>query len=131
MTLPSGVTEANCTAQSRPAAHITWNVGGDNRTLGPPISSEYDQGDGTTVVTSTLLFQSGLLSDLLVKCIVQHRGLEKPVTVSLYTDSKDTRKQPQLVARLYETLSYFLFSCAEKQSCCFARVCILDYFSLW
>ncbi|XP_026219527.1 nectin-2-like [Anabas testudineus] len=86
VTSPSGVTEANCTAQSRPAAQITWNVGGDNRTLGPPISSEYDQGDGTTIVTSTLSFQSGLLSDMLVKCIVRHRGLEKPLSVSLYTD---------------------------------------------
>lgn len=91
VTSPSGVTEANCTAQSRPAAQITWNVGGDNRTLGPPISSEYDLGDGTTIVTSTLLFQSGLLSDLLVKCNVHHKGLEKPLTVSLYTDSKDSR----------------------------------------
>ncbi|XP_028990972.1 nectin-2-like [Betta splendens] len=86
VTSPSGVTEANCTAQSRPAAEITWNVGGDNRTLGPPVSSEYPQGDGTTVVTSTLLYQSGLLSDLYVKCIVHHRGLEKPLAVSLYAN---------------------------------------------
>lgn len=83
VTSPSGITEANCTAQSRPAAEIMWNIGGDNRTLGPPISSSYDQGDGTTVVTSTLLFQSGLLSDLSVKCIVHHQGLDKPLTVSL------------------------------------------------
>ncbi|XP_051283171.1 OX-2 membrane glycoprotein [Dicentrarchus labrax] len=82
-TSPSGVTEANCTAQSRPAAEIMWNVGGDNRTLGPPVSSSYEQGDGTTIVTSTLLFQSGLLSDLSVKCIVHHQGLKKPLTVSL------------------------------------------------
>ncbi|KAE8278397.1 Nectin-2 Herpes virus entry mediator B [Larimichthys crocea] len=78
-----GVTEANCTAQSRPAAEIVWNVVGDNRTLGPPISSAYDQGDGTTIVTSTLLFQSGLLDKLSVKCIVHHPGLKKPLTVSL------------------------------------------------
>lgn len=83
VTSSSGVTEANCTAQSRPAAEIMWNVGGDNRTLGPAISSAYDQGDGTTIVTSTLLFQSGLLSDLSVKCIVHHRGLERPLTVAL------------------------------------------------
>ncbi|XP_023276095.1 OX-2 membrane glycoprotein-like [Seriola lalandi dorsalis] len=83
VTTSSGVTEANCTAQSRPAAEIMWNIGGDNRTLGPPISSAYDQGDGTTIVTSTLLFQSGLLSELSVKCIVHHQGLEKPMTVSL------------------------------------------------
>ncbi|XP_029379448.1 OX-2 membrane glycoprotein-like [Echeneis naucrates] len=83
VTSSSGVTEANCTAQSRPAAEITWNMEGDNRTLGPPISSVYDQGDGTTIVTSTLFFQSGLLSDLSVKCIVLHQGLDKPLTVSL------------------------------------------------
>lgn len=85
VTSPSGVTEANCTAQSRPAAEIMWNVGGDNRTLGPAIASSYEQGDGTTIVTSTLLFQSGLLSDLTVKCIVHHPGLKKPMTVSLNT----------------------------------------------
>ncbi|XP_056287412.1 OX-2 membrane glycoprotein-like [Pseudoliparis swirei] len=83
VTSSSGVTEANCTAQSRPAAEITWNVGGDNRTLGPAIASAFDQGDGTTVVTSTLFFQSALLSDLSLKCIVHHPGLEKPLTVSL------------------------------------------------
>nr|XP_020456318.1 neural cell adhesion molecule 1-A-like [Monopterus albus]XP_020456319.1 neural cell adhesion molecule 1-A-like [Monopterus albus] len=86
VTSPSGVTEANCTAQSRPAADIRWNVGGDNRTLGPPISSAYDQGDGTTIVMSTLLFQAGLLSDVSVKCIVHHKGLEKPLSVSLNTN---------------------------------------------
>ncbi|XP_068165433.1 OX-2 membrane glycoprotein-like [Antennarius striatus] len=85
VTSPSGVTEANCTAQSRPAADITWNVMRDNRTLGPPISSAYEQGDGTTIVTSTLLFQSGLLGDLAVKCIVYHPGLTKPLTVALNT----------------------------------------------
>ncbi|XP_034720929.1 OX-2 membrane glycoprotein-like [Etheostoma cragini] len=86
VTSSSGLTEANCTAQSRPAAEITWNVSGDNRTLGPPVSSAYDQGDGTTVVTSTLLFQSALLSDLSVKCIVHHPGLDQPLTVSLNTN---------------------------------------------
>lgn len=84
-TSSSGVVEANCTAQSRPAAEMTWNVEGDNRTLGPPISSSYEQGDGTTLVTSTLLLQSGLLSDLSVKCIVHHPGLKKPASVSLNT----------------------------------------------
>lgn len=85
VTPSSGVTEANCTAQSRPAAEITWNVGGDNRTLGPPITSSYEQGDGTTVVTSTLLFQSALLGELSVKCVVHHPGLDKPLTVPLTT----------------------------------------------
>lgn len=85
VTSPLGVTEANCTTQSRPAAEIMWNIEGDNRTLGPPISSAYDQGDGTTIVTSTLLFQSVLLNDLSVKCIVHHQGLKKPLSVSLNT----------------------------------------------
>ncbi|XP_059184118.1 OX-2 membrane glycoprotein-like [Centropristis striata] len=86
VTQSSGITEANCTAQSRPAAEIMWNVGGDNRTLGPPISSAADQGDGTTVVTSTLFFQSALFSDVSVKCVVHHPGLEKPLTVALNTN---------------------------------------------
>lgn len=86
VSLPTGVTEANCTAQSRPAADIMWNISGDNRTLGPPISAAYDQGDGTTIVTSTLLFQSALLNDLSVMCIVHHQGLEKPLSVSLNTN---------------------------------------------
>nr|XP_019958942.1 PREDICTED: OX-2 membrane glycoprotein-like [Paralichthys olivaceus]XP_019958943.1 PREDICTED: OX-2 membrane glycoprotein-like [Paralichthys olivaceus]XP_019958944.1 PREDICTED: OX-2 membrane glycoprotein-like [Paralichthys olivaceus]XP_019958945.1 PREDICTED: OX-2 membrane glycoprotein-like [Paralichthys olivaceus] len=85
VTSSSGITEANCTAQSRPAADIMWDIGGDNRTIGPPILSAYDQGDGTTIVTSTLLFQAGLLSEHSVKCIVQHQGLEKPLTVPLNT----------------------------------------------
>ncbi|XP_029306085.1 OX-2 membrane glycoprotein-like [Cottoperca gobio] len=86
VTSSSGVTEANCTAQARPAAEIMWNIDGDNRTLGPPISSSYDQGDGTTVVTSTLFFQSALLHELTLECVVHHPGLEKPLTVSLNTN---------------------------------------------
>ncbi|MEQ2202875.1 hypothetical protein XENOCAPTIV_018769 [Xenoophorus captivus] len=73
VTTASGVTEANCTAQSRPPADILWDTGNDNRTLGPPIVSIYDQGDGTTVVTSTLLFQSALTSEQTVKCVVRHQ----------------------------------------------------------
>lgn len=88
MSSPSGVTEANCTAQSRPAAEITWDVGGDNRTFGLPITSTDEQGDGTTVVTSTLLFHSGLLDDVSVKCVVHHQGLKKPLTVSLNTNGE-------------------------------------------
>ncbi|XP_040040974.2 OX-2 membrane glycoprotein isoform X2 [Gasterosteus aculeatus] len=86
VTSSPGVGEANCTARSRPAAEITWNVGGDNRTLGPPTASAYEQGDGTTVVTSTLLFQPALLSDVSVQCVVHHPGLEKPLTVSVNTN---------------------------------------------
>ncbi|MED6251034.1 hypothetical protein ATANTOWER_019838 [Ataeniobius toweri] len=86
VTTASGVTEANCTAQSRPPADILWDTGSDNRTLGPPIVSIYDQGDGTTVVTSTLLFQSALTNEQTVKCVVRHQGLEKALTLSLNTD---------------------------------------------
>ncbi|KAG7502216.1 OX-2 membrane glycoprotein-like [Solea senegalensis] len=85
VTSSPGVTEANCTAQSRPAADITWNLASDNRTIGPPISSAYDQGDGTTIVTSSILFHSELLSDT-VKCIVHHQGLENPLTVFVTTN---------------------------------------------
>lgn len=83
-----GVTEANCTAQSRPPAEITWEVGDENRTLGAPVSSAYEQGDGTTTVTSTLLFQSGLLGDVAVRCVVHHRGLEKPLMLALSTNGE-------------------------------------------
>ncbi|KAL6115292.1 uncharacterized protein ACO6RY_00181 [Pungitius sinensis] len=85
VTSSPGVGEANCTARSRPAAEIAWDVGGDNRTLGPPVLSAYDQGDGTTVVTSTLLFQPALLADVTVRCVVRHPGLDKPLTVSVHT----------------------------------------------
>lgn len=85
VTASPGVIQANCTAQARPAAAMAWNVEGDNRTLGPSVSSSYQQADGTTLVVSTLLFQSALLSDLTVKCMVQHPGLEHPMTVALNT----------------------------------------------
>uniref|UniRef100_A0A4W5RFQ8 Sc:d189 n=1 Tax=Hucho hucho TaxID=62062 RepID=A0A4W5RFQ8_9TELE len=78
-----GVIEANCTAAARPAAQMVWNVEGDNRTLGPSVSSSYNQGDGTTLVTSTLLLQEGLPHDLSVKCTVHHRGLDYPMSVNL------------------------------------------------
>ncbi|CAJ1087556.1 OX-2 membrane glycoprotein-like [Xyrichtys novacula] len=86
VTSSSGFTEANCTAQSRPAAEITWDVGGENKTFEPPVPTSYEQGDGTTVVTSTLFFQSAALSDVVIKCIVHHPGLEKPLTVPLNTN---------------------------------------------
>ncbi|KAM8905397.1 nectin-4 isoform 2-T3 [Spinachia spinachia] len=86
VTSSPGVGEANCTARSRPAADIAWDVGGDNRTLGPPVLSAYDHGDGTTVVTSSLLFQSALLDAVSVRCVVHHPGLDKPLTVSVNTN---------------------------------------------
>lgn len=81
VTTAPGVTEATCTARSRPAAGVTWDVGGDNRTLGPPVSSVSQQGDGTTVVSSTLLFRSELRSELPAKCVVRHPGLDTPLTL--------------------------------------------------
>ncbi|XP_028325418.1 OX-2 membrane glycoprotein-like [Gouania willdenowi] len=86
VTLPSGITVANCTARSRPAANITWNFGEGNRTLGSPTWSVHDQGDGTTTLISTLLFQSELLSEASVECIVQHPGLDTPLKVQLNTN---------------------------------------------
>ncbi|KAG7463385.1 hypothetical protein MATL_G00176010 [Megalops atlanticus] len=83
-TLP-GVIEANCTALARPAAEIIWNVEGDNRTLGPPVSSSFQQGDGTTLVISTLSIQADLIEDTSVKCLVHHRGLDSPMSVSMNT----------------------------------------------
>ncbi|KAM3850743.1 nectin-2-like [Diretmus argenteus] len=85
-TSPKGDIKANCTTTSRPAAEITWSVSGENQTLVPLTSSSQDQGDGTTLVTSTVFLPSGTLNDLSVKCIVHHRGLEKPVSVALTTN---------------------------------------------
>ncbi|KAL4656579.1 OX-2 membrane glycoprotein-like [Arapaima gigas] len=82
-TLSSDVIEANCTAVSRPAAFIEWNVDGDNRTLGPAAFSEFEQSDGTSLVISTLLFQADLLKEQSVKCLVYHRGLDSPISISI------------------------------------------------
>ncbi|KAL1022308.1 hypothetical protein UPYG_G00024980 [Umbra pygmaea] len=79
----NGIIEANCTTTARPAAHMIWNVEGENGTLGPSTLSAQDQGDGTTFVTSTLYLQEKLLPDLPVKCIVHHQGLESPMSVYL------------------------------------------------
>ncbi|KAJ8004155.1 hypothetical protein DPEC_G00155850 [Dallia pectoralis] len=78
-----GVVEANCKATSRPPAQMTWNVEGDNRTLGPSESVSYGRGDGTTLVTSTILLQRELLLNTSVKCIVHHQGLDSDVSVNL------------------------------------------------
>nr|XP_057908422.1 poliovirus receptor homolog isoform X2 [Doryrhamphus excisus] len=85
VTSSSGVTEANCTARSRPAANITWRIGEDNQSVESSLVSLADEVDGTTTVTSTLHLQSGVLTEMSVQCIVQHQGLEKALTVSLNT----------------------------------------------
>ncbi|XP_067459868.1 OX-2 membrane glycoprotein isoform X3 [Thunnus thynnus] len=84
-TTSPGVIEANCTSLSRPPAEIVWNVERDNRTMGPPVTTQLPQGDGTTLVISTLTVQSGLLKDVSVKCLVHHKGLESPIAVSMNT----------------------------------------------
>ncbi|CAK6953921.1 OX-2 membrane glycoprotein isoform X1 [Scomber scombrus] len=84
-TTAPGVIEANCTSLSRPPAEIVWNVERDNRTMGPPVTTHLPQGDGTTLVISTLTVRSGLLKDVSVKCLVHHKGLESPIAVSMNT----------------------------------------------
>ena len=87
-TTSPGVIEANCTSVSRPPAEIVWNVERDNRTMGPPVTTLLPQGDGTTLVISTLTVKSGLLKDVSVKCLVHHKGLESPIAVSMNTKSE-------------------------------------------
>lgn len=87
-TTSPGVIEANCTTVSRPPAEIVWNVERDNRTMGPPVTTQLSQGDGTTLVISTLTVRSGLLKDVSVKCLVHHKGLESPIAVSMNTKSE-------------------------------------------
>lgn len=84
-TTSPGVIEANCTSLSRPPAEIVWNVERDNRTMGPPLTTQVPQEDGTTLVISTFTVQSGLLKDVSVKCLVHHKGLESPIAVSMNT----------------------------------------------
>lgn len=75
--------EANCTAVSRPAAEISWNVEGHNQTLGPSVTSFYQLGDGTTMVVSSIQLRAELLVDELIKCKVHHQGLGSPIFVYL------------------------------------------------
>ncbi|KAM9487508.1 OX-2 membrane glycoprotein isoform 1-T2 [Clarias gariepinus] len=84
-TTSPGVIEANCTAAARPKPEIVWNVEGNNRTLGPPVSTITQQDDGTTLVISTLTIQADLLKDVSVKCLVHHKGLESAIAVSMNT----------------------------------------------
>ncbi|XP_030200082.1 OX-2 membrane glycoprotein [Gadus morhua] len=84
-TTSPGVVEANCSCVSRPPAEIVWNVERDNRTLGPPVSTQTAQGDGTTLVVSTLTVRAGLLKDVSIKCLVHHRGLESAIAVAMNT----------------------------------------------
>ncbi|KAK2908969.1 hypothetical protein Q8A67_004806 [Cirrhinus molitorella] len=82
------IVEANCSAVSRPAAEIFWNVEGHNQTLGPAVTSFYQLGDGTTLVVSSIQMQRELLDDELVKCEVRHQGLESAIYVTLNKSRK-------------------------------------------
>lgn len=78
-----GVVQANCTALSRPPAELVWNVENHNRSLGPSETSFYQQGDGTTMVVSTILLQAGLLDEEQVTCTALHPGLKTNISVHL------------------------------------------------
>lgn len=80
--------EANCTAVARPQAEIVWNVEGNDRIIGQPVTTAIQQSDGTTLVISTLTIQAGLLKDISVKCLVHHKGLENAIAVSMNTKSE-------------------------------------------
>ncbi|XP_028993459.1 OX-2 membrane glycoprotein isoform X2 [Betta splendens] len=84
-TTAPGLIEANCSCVSRPPAEIVWNVERDNRTVGAPATTLLPQGDGTTLLISTLALRSELLKDVSVKCLVHHKGLESPIAVSMNT----------------------------------------------
>ncbi|XP_017570594.1 OX-2 membrane glycoprotein [Pygocentrus nattereri] len=82
-TIEPGVVQANCTAVSRPPAELIWNVENHNRTLGSSETSYYQQGDGTTMVVSTILLQAELLDEKQVTCTALHQGLETNISVHL------------------------------------------------
>ena len=83
VTVSPGVVEVNCTTVSRPASKISWNVEGDNRTMGPSVSSYFEQGDGTTLVVSSILVQDRLIVDKTIKCLVHHQGLQSVASVAV------------------------------------------------
>ncbi|XP_063067939.1 OX-2 membrane glycoprotein [Engraulis encrasicolus] len=83
VTVSPGVVEVNCSAVSRPASRLSWNVEGDNRTVGPPVSSYYEQGDGTTLVVSSVLVQQRLMDDRTIVCRAHHQGLQAAASASV------------------------------------------------
>ena len=60
------------------------------------MTTQIPQKDGTTLVISTLTVQSGLLKDVSIKCMVHHKGLETPISVSMNTKSESTSLFPGL-----------------------------------
>ncbi|XP_061683460.1 OX-2 membrane glycoprotein-like [Syngnathoides biaculeatus] len=87
LTSSSGLTEANCTARSRPAAQITWTIGGDDQSLNTSLVSRHSDSDGITTVTSTLLVMSATFTENSIRCVVRHQGLEEPLYVALHNPS--------------------------------------------
>uniref|UniRef100_A0A3Q3QEL7 Ig-like domain-containing protein n=1 Tax=Monopterus albus TaxID=43700 RepID=A0A3Q3QEL7_MONAL len=127
-TTSPGVIEANCTCVSRPPAEIVWNVERDNRTMGPPVTTQLPQGDGTTLVISTLTVQSGLLKDVSVKCLVHHKGLESPIAVSMNTKIGTALtiliSVTTVAALLVLSLCFCLWKCfLRKEGECVMPVC--------
>ncbi|XP_048835870.1 OX-2 membrane glycoprotein-like [Brienomyrus brachyistius] len=121
-TVSPEIIEANCTALARPAVQIRWAVEKDNRTLSPSVSSVFEQGDGTSVVHSTLLVKADLLKELHVKCLVYHPGLESPIYVSLNT--KIGKPFTVLICvttvatLLILCLCIYLWKCVLRSDCC-------------
>ncbi|KAL2087547.1 hypothetical protein ACEWY4_016375 [Coilia grayii] len=112
-----GVVEVNCTAVSRPASRISWNVEGDNDTMGPSVSSYFEQGDGTTMVVSSILVQERLLVDKTVVCRAHHQGLKAAVSVAV---NKVKRSHIILVIMMFivAVLLLCLCVCVNKRSPC-------------
>ncbi|KAK3510674.1 hypothetical protein QTP70_012991 [Hemibagrus guttatus] len=82
-TTEKGIIQANCSAVSRPPTELVWNVESHNLTLAPSEMSVYPQGDGTTLVVTTIQFQSRLLDEEQVICTALHQGLEASISVAL------------------------------------------------
>ncbi|MBN3287619.1 OX2G protein, partial [Polyodon spathula] len=73
--------QANCTASAKPAPEITWNIAGGNNTENVTTTSEMHPA-GITLVVSSLFLQTSVSEDDII-CVVQHPGLESPITVSM------------------------------------------------
>ncbi|XP_076839648.1 OX-2 membrane glycoprotein [Brachyhypopomus gauderio] len=105
-----GVVQANCTAVSRPPARLLWNVEGHNRTLGPSETSSEQQGDGTTLVVTSILLQSRLLEEEEVTCTALHQGLDATISVP-FSKGSSARKSYVLLLLLACVLVSVLLVC--------------------
>ncbi|XP_041936225.1 OX-2 membrane glycoprotein isoform X2 [Alosa sapidissima] len=114
VTVSPGIVEVNCTTVSRPASKISWNVEGDNRTMGPSVSSYFEQGDGTTLVVSSILVQDRLMVDKTIKCLVHHQGLASVVTVPV---NKIRRTHIILIVMMSVALALLLCLCVFVSKC--------------